>query len=249
MQPRGPLPSRVYWTRRLVVLGVALLLVVGLARLLSTGSDASSEASSDDAATTVAEQGESTATESTEADPSESAGSPAGTESSEGSSEESPEGKASRTPLPAPEGECEPSDIAVQPVVRKAYAAQDVRIRFRLRTREAEACTWQVSPETMTVKITSGPDDIWFSSECPRELPTEDVVLRSEKATTVEMTWNTKRSDDECSRFTEWAMPGDYHVIAAALAGEPTDLQFTLEQAVSETITKTITPKPRPKRR
>ncbi len=42
--------------------------------------------------------------------------------------------------------------------------------------------------------------------------------------------WNGKRSDDECSRLTDWALPGWYHVAAAALAGEPSDAQFELEQ-------------------
>ena len=38
--PRGRLPSRVYWTRRVMVLGVALLLVFGIGKLLGgTGSD------------------------------------------------------------------------------------------------------------------------------------------------------------------------------------------------------------------
>ena len=36
---RGPLPARVYWRRRLVLLGVGLVLVVGIGRLLGGGSD------------------------------------------------------------------------------------------------------------------------------------------------------------------------------------------------------------------
>ena len=39
---RGPLPARVYWRRRLLVLGSALLLVFAFARLLGAGSDGSS---------------------------------------------------------------------------------------------------------------------------------------------------------------------------------------------------------------
>ena len=39
-QQRGRLPQRVYWVRRSVVLGVALLLVFGITRLIgSTGED------------------------------------------------------------------------------------------------------------------------------------------------------------------------------------------------------------------
>ena len=39
VRPRGPLPARVYWTRRIVVLAVPLLLVVVLARVLGGSSD------------------------------------------------------------------------------------------------------------------------------------------------------------------------------------------------------------------
>src|SRR5215207_9776436 len=39
VRPRGPLPARVYWTRRLVVLVVPVLLVVVLARVLGGSAD------------------------------------------------------------------------------------------------------------------------------------------------------------------------------------------------------------------
>src|SRR3954451_8813871 len=39
---RGPLPARVYWVRRLLVLGTAFALVLGIGHLLSGGSDATS---------------------------------------------------------------------------------------------------------------------------------------------------------------------------------------------------------------
>ena len=64
------------------------------------------------------------------------------------------------------------------------------------------------------------------------------------RAQIIEILYDAKRSDDECSTFTEWAMPGFYHVEAAALAGEPTDVQFELVRPASEVITKTVTPKP-----
>ncbi len=44
-RPRGPLPARVYWVRRVLVLGVALALVFGIARLLGgTGDPAADSA-------------------------------------------------------------------------------------------------------------------------------------------------------------------------------------------------------------
>lgn len=227
LQPRGSLPARVYWVRRLVVVGVAVLLVVLVAQLLGGSSDGESE-SDGQAATVSTETGESA--------------SPTSTTKPRRVKEKPPKR------LARPDGPCEDSDVLVEPVVGEApEAGRDVRIRLRLRTQEAAACTWQVSRDTVTVSITSGDDDIWSSRECPKVIPTEDVVLRSAKAIRIAIDWNAKRSDDECSEYTDWAMAGWYHVQAAALAGEPADVAFELVRPVSETITKTITPEPRPK--
>ena len=46
---RGSLSPRVYWTRRLMVLGTAVLLVIGIARLLGGGSDGSTPRAADKA--------------------------------------------------------------------------------------------------------------------------------------------------------------------------------------------------------
>ena len=50
---RGPLPARVYWRRRMLLLALATLLVVGIARLLGSGSDASSDPEARPAAATA----------------------------------------------------------------------------------------------------------------------------------------------------------------------------------------------------
>lgn len=244
---RGPLPARVYWVRRLLVLGVALLLVFGIARLLGGGSDATSgssgsSGSSDDAAQLAADGSPSTSSELSESSyPTRSAG-PGKTKHSS---------KASQKPtLAQPEGTCADEDIAVTPAVDDAVAGRDVRVVLQLRTLESEACTWQVSPQSLTVSITSGKDDIWSSQECPKAIPTKDVVVRRAATTKVAFIWHeAKRSDETCSNRTDWAMPGWYHVTAAALAGEPSDVQFQLTTPTPETVTKTATPKQRARER
>lgn len=235
MAPRGPLPARVYWFRRLVVVAVAVLLVAGLARLLGSSSDASSEA--DPQATTAG------ATTSTAAAPDETA-------ATEAPAAETPKRRKNKPtptepPLAEPSGPCENADIVATPAITEAPGGSDVPITLNLRTRVSEACTWTVSPETLTVSITSGSDRIWSTQDCPAAIVPQDVVVRQAVDAPVVVTWkDAKRSDDECSGLTEWAMPGWYHVEAAALAGEPTDVQFELVRPASEVITKTVTPEP-----
>lgn len=223
---RGPLPARVYWFRRILVLGTAFLLVFAISRVLTGGSDASSgpdkvtEVAADPTPTTTSQTPTATPTRK-----------PPG------------KGRTSHAPVLAqPDGPCSDEDIAVEPDVRKPVGGEDVTIVLKLRTISADACTWRVSHDSLTLKITSGKDDVWSSRECPRAIPRSTVVVRKAVTTSVDVTWNAKRSDDTCSRQTEWAMPGYYHLVAAALAGEPADVQFRLYAPTSPQITRSPSP-------
>ena len=230
---RGPLPPRVYWVRRLLVLGTAVALVFGIGRLLTGGSDGSS---GDDTATQVA-----AGTTPTVSDPATDLV-PSSTPSSTPGRNGSPSADPTPT-LAEPEGACDGTDVAITPKVKDAIAGRDVTIVLQLRTLESEACTWRVDRNALTVSITSGKDHIWSSRQCPRAIPVRDVVVRQAVTTNVGVTWTqARRSDDGCTRYTGWALPGWYHVTAAALGGEPSDLQFQLTTPAAATITKTASP-------
>lgn len=226
-RPRGPLPARVYWTRRALVLGLVLLLVFTFARLLGGGSDGSSDEGGQ--AAQVAAQ-PTTGAPTTSAAPRPTVKPKAGKPK-----------KSKAPPLAQPTGPCDPEDITVRPVIERAAAGGNIRIPFNVRGTEP-ACTWTVSPTSLVVKITSGRDRIWSSQECPAVLA-GDVVVRSAAPTRVVMTWNGRRSDEDCSRTAKWAVPGWYHVVAAALGGEPTDQQFVLTAPPRPVVTKTAKPK------
>lgn len=229
LQPRGPLPARVYWTRRLVLLGVALLLVAGFARILGDSSDGS-DGGADQATTT----GATTMTSPTE------------TVTTEPVKKRKKKRTPTEPPLAEPTGPCVSSDIVATPVVPVAQGGGDVAITLNLRTLQTPACTWTVSADTLAVSITSGNDSIWASRECPASIPAQDIVVRQAVDAPIALVWNAKRSDEDCSVYTKWALPGFYHVEAAALGGEPTEIQFELVRPVSAVITKTVTPKPEP---
>jgi hypothetical protein len=235
VRPRGPLPARVYWTRRLVVLGVPLLLVVVLARLLGGSSDAR-----DGQGGTATQAGA-----AVETSPAPTAGPTMdpGAKGAKGRKGRKNQETAPPEPVLAePSGPCTASDITATPALTTAPGGADIEIPVILRTTDSEACTWQASPETMTVTITSGNDFIWSTRECPASIPVQDVVVRSAVDTPVTVVWSARRSDEECSNQTEWAFPGFYHVEAAALGGEGTDVQFQLTGAVPQVITETADP-------
>ena len=229
-RPRGPLPARVYWTRRLLLLGLAFLLVLVIGRVLGGGSDGSS--SGGDTARQVA--GERSAA------PSSNGAAPGSTTTAK--PKKVRKAKPTKAPLAQPDGPCDPKDVTVEPLIRRETAGSPIRIAFKLVT-EVPACSFTFSNNTVAVKIISGDDRIWTSQEC-RNLPTvEDLVVRAEKPERVAMRWSGRRSNEGCKLFSApWAEQGYYHVVAAPLGGEPTDQQFKLINPSPKTVTKA--PKP-----
>ncbi|VXC22035.1 hypothetical protein [Nocardioides sp. AX2bis] len=237
---RGPLSPGVYWRRRLVVLAVLLLLVVVVLRALGGGGDEPG------AATTVADDTAATAPDAPlpSAGPTMSATDQAEVDAADAQraeaeaaaeAEEAAERAAERAareaataPLAEPEGRCSDADVVVTPVVEGAVAGSDVSVLLNLRTVATEACTWQTGPAHLTVKITSGDDDVWSSQQCPGRLTRSTLTVRADSTTTTSLVWDAKRSAEDCPGTTPYAAPGYYHVVASSLGGEPNDVQFEL---------------------
>ncbi|CAM3325448.1 hypothetical protein NODU109028_11770 [Nocardioides dubius] len=232
-RPSGPLPARVYWVRRALVLGTAFVLVFALARLLGGGSDGSSEA------TPQAEQAAAKPTSEVETAPKAETTPSAGQSGQAGKKTK----KAKRS-WPVADGDCLPEEVRVSPEIRSAAAGAD-RIRIPLTlTTDREACIFDFSASTVVLKITSGNDKIWSSQHCPTVLGERRVVVRSIRPVRLNVDWNGKRSNEECDpRTAGWAFKGGYHAIAAPLGGEPVDQYFELTQAESKVITKVREPK------
>jgi hypothetical protein len=237
VRPRGPLPARVYWTRRLIVFVVPVLLVVVLARVLGGSADGKDEAKATQAGASTTTTAAPTAGPTAEAPG-------AGKKGKKGQKNRTVETTPPEPVLAEPTGPCTESDIVATPALTTAAGGADVPITINLRTVVTEACTWQASPETMTVSITSGSDYIWSSRECPASIPPQDVVIRQAVDAPVVVTWSARRSDEGCTKWTDWAMPGFYHVEAAALGGDGTDVQFELTGGVPAVVTTTADPQP-----
>jgi len=224
---RGPLPAAIYWRRRVValvaVLGVVALVVVPV-RLVTSGDDPADQGGE------VALAGGSASAEAT-------ASTPAATATTSPEPEKKKQKKAATPALPEPQGSCAPEDVVIRPTVAEAVAGRPVTVVLKLRTQLAEACTWELSRASFTWKLTSGSDEIWTSRECPRAVPSRELVVRRDTVATTQLTWGGRRSDADCSRLTDWALPGWYHVTVAALAGEPRSSQFELRAPTPATIT------------
>lgn len=219
---RRRLPARVYWVRRLTVLGVAALLVVGIAHLLGGSGGGSA---GPDRATTVADT---------------SAPATGGSKVKHHSRHHHASNPV--TPVAMPSGPCTASDIAITPSVPHPVAGGDISLDLDISTVTAPACNWRLSGKTLALRITSGPDLIWTTVQCGGTIPTEDLVLRRDEPTRVKITWNARRSEPGCPRLTDWARLGTYHLDVAALAGQPQEVTFVLQAPTAPQVTITAHP-------
>jgi hypothetical protein len=233
-RPRGPLPNRVYWFRRFLLLGVAAILVIGVATLLR-----SSGGSGGDQATPVA------------AAPTEVISSATPSASTPAPRHAATNGKAhkKRKALPQPDGPCDDSDVVVTPVVPNAHVNQPIKVVLQLTTRKSKACTWRVDRHSVFVTISASDGPLWSSQQCPAVVPTQDVVPRKQKADKVKLWWNGKESDAGCTASTAWVFPGSHSISAVARgAVRPVQTQFVLGGAQRPTVTVKPTPTPSPKK-
>ncbi len=237
---RGPLPAGVYWRRRAVLVVLLLLVVAVSLRALGGGGDGPGTATTvaeDSAAGAPGGAAPSTGPTMEPADQAEvdaadaeraRAEAEARAEAAAARAAERAARRAANAPLAEPEGRCSDADVVVTPVVEGAVAGNDVSVLLNLRTVVTEACTWEAGPAHLSVKITSGDDDVWSSQQCPGQLTRSTLTVRAGSTTTASLVWNAKRSSEDCPATTPYAAPGYYHVVASSLGGEPNDVQFEL---------------------
>ncbi|MXG89810.1 hypothetical protein [Nocardioides flavescens] len=253
---RGPLPPGVYWRRRLAVLSVALVLVLSFGKLLG-------RAGGDDDPTAARVGALASPTVTVTADPTDAPTSKAGKDGKNGgkrnggknagqdaTAEETPAAVPTPEPTPTtppplaePTGPCPDDDVFVTATVDGAVGTTDVTVMLNLQTRATPACTFEVSPDDVSMVISRGRDTVWSSEQCSGAIPTQVVAVRQAAITQVPVVWaDAARSDDECSDRTAYAMPGVYTVSTAVLGGEPTDVQFELAAPAAPVVTQTVTP-------
>lgn len=239
MLTRGPLPTSVYWRRRLVALTIAAVLVVVIAKLLGHGSGGSS-------AVQVAATGQaSTAPTTTSSSPVSTTPTPSTTATPYSSTEPSPTAPISTGPttgaVSAPGGQCQPADVVVTPSVTGAVVGEPVTIDLAVQTRTEPACTWTVSPSTLQVKVTSQGSPVWSTVDCHHAIHGQQLTLSDTGPTQTSLTWGGHTSDAMCSSHSPWAGEGTYTVTAVALGGQPASATFTLG---GPTVIVTVTPTP-----
>jgi hypothetical protein len=93
------------------------------------------------------------------------------------------------------------------------------------------ACTLPITPDLLVARITSGPDVVWSSTDCPDAVLARQVVVRHDPATVYDLRWNGRRSTPHCAGTGQVAPPGGYWVEAALVGGQPHKAYFDVKPA------------------
>lgn len=223
MRPRGPLPRRIYWTRRALLAAVALS-VLGLLWWLVPGG---------------ADPGERTAGLQT--------GSTASTPSSTGPTSSStttrppttpPKSSPPRTSPPtttppprvAPTGDCAPTVVRILVAASSAPPGDGTTVRYTMSTNDGSTCRLGITPALLETKIVSAEQVAWRSSSCPDALAAENVVVRPQPAVLYAFHWDGVIRLGACTGTGTVAPPARYRVSAALIGGEPHGAYFFITE-------------------
>lgn len=232
-RPVGPENERTYWVRRVIVLGVGLLvlaLVVGaVVKACSPAPQAAVTPAPGASAPAVSTR---SATPASIADhsvrptpgPSETTPPP-----STAPSESAPATPTPTSTEPTPAAACDAAQMRVTLVgTRRVESPSSQRLSLSVINGSAVPCTLTISEHTFLLEITSGPQKVWTTAECPAWLPPTSVVLLPEKAYAWDVTWPTRRSSGKCTLASE-TLPSGTYVAQATLAGaQPAKLVMEL---------------------
>ena len=233
----GPVSRATYWRRRVFLLvGVlaVLTLIAYACRPSSDEGDPVSSASTDSSAEpqTTPDSGEGTdpsipaspSAEADDADDSDGGDEADGANGSAGGGSGggqgvAPAGGAGANAVPQGGGggsppaaaPCHPEDVVVSVESDREDYAAGVEPVFTLSLVNIgpSVCTAEVGTKTVELRITSGEDRIWSSTDCV-EATAEPVELRRGVPHDVEITWNRTRSWKDCRESVVHARPGTY---------------------------------------
>ncbi|MEJ7743925.1 MAG: hypothetical protein WKF73_16140 [Nocardioidaceae bacterium] len=137
------------------------------------------------------------------------------------------ENDAPREELPEPSGDCSLADVTLEIAVAKAAAEPGAGTTATLNFASTgePACTLDITPDSLALRVTSGADAVWTSQDCPDSVLAQQLVVRSEDATPYQFDWDGRRSVLNCQGKGEVAAAGGYW-IEAALVGSTIERSY-----------------------
>jgi len=201
VRPSGPLPSGVYWRRRLVVLGVPLAVLALLVWLVAGRGSSGAQA----------DPGTSTSPKATTAAHTSSDGGSSAVGSSDGA-------RPSPSPTPSKSGavaDCAVGALTVSVAPDAATYAPGVSPAFTVTITNigTQACLVDAGDAHRAVVVSSGKDRVWASQDCAKPATSSRVLLLAAGSKDAQrVVWNRVRSAAGCPAKLPAPKVGSYKV-------------------------------------
>lgn len=254
LHPVGPEPTRVYWARRAAVIAVFLAVVAVILALVghATGGrqpvaavpavptptttrsvpptvpatatpSASKSASGSSPSMSASTKPKASATPTSPVKPTSSSTS---TSSSKPSSSAKPSAQPTARAAVPP---CLPAQVRTTLTGKKVLDPGEANtFEISLINGTAVTCRMSVRGGTFELKIYSGKDRIWSSDDCSTAVKRISKIVASEKSIGWTMTWNGRRSAQDCKNREETPRAGTYFATAQLTGAEPVQLRMIL---------------------
>ena len=220
LHPVGPQPPSVYWRRRLLFIGSAVLLVV---LVVLTAVTVMSNGDSEPLA------GASTGTPTnTPKSHHHSSPSPKHTKSSAAHTKSSTPPPSS--PSKPPPARCQPSDLDVSAVVAQPsyQVGQEPMLELQVINKGSAPCVQDLADQQVELRVYNGESRVWGSHDCKIEPGTTDRTLPVGHAVRVSITWTGLSSQKGCNTTRQRVGAGTYTLYALLSGHMGTAAQFAL---------------------
>jgi len=242
----GPLPSAVYWRRRVVVLAAPLaLILITYASCSGPATEPKKQTAAEQANTDVSTDPTDSDTDTGEPGVLGSAGtSPTASSSSVPSTIPAPVGAAAQVSGGAPVAPpglgvplCDDAQLTVTPVPAKATlpVSSPIDIRLIIQNSSAHACARDVGADVQELRIVRGAETIWSSDHCGAARGTDVRAFPAAGRREYMVTWNghSSTSGDKCTAGMPAGpvTPGTYQLVGRV--GSKTSNPVTLTLSAS----------------
>lgn len=205
LRPVGPLPPRVYWVRRLLLIGAVVLVVALVAAVVSkvagAGEPDGATGKPAAASTSGAGDGKKVTQEVKDA---------ASGDADKGGTEEAPE-----TPGDVPA--CAKGDVGIKlSADGETFKGRNVKFALEVTNTSDRSCLIDVTHKTRELVIMSGPARVWGSADCVAPEP-RMLLLAAGQSDKAALTWKRVRSEPGCPTKGVEAKPGTYRATATVL--------------------------------
>ncbi|MDT0165979.1 hypothetical protein Q9R32_10450 [Actinotalea sp. AC32] len=219
LRPVGPQPSRVYWVRRLVVVGVLVAVAVLVVSVLSSlrGRDAPATAAGEDTAAVAGAGDEGEAADGAQGGAAEDAATEDAGDADGADKGGAPDAcavEALTTTLV--------SDAATYP------AGSTPTFTVTLTNSSDKACTVDAGTANQSLVVTSGADRIWSSADCATTDGERMLLMAPGAQEVVQLAWPRVRSDEACTADLPEPRAGTYTALAVVAGAQSGQIVFDL---------------------